>query len=167
MSTRIQQHIPVYSLGAYGGARAKTILSMKERGRLDLTQHVGAVLRAAIVNMQFHGHVPEAIALVPAPTTRRNERLRGGDPVHLACEASGIPSAQILRTSAAARDSADLSAAERKMNISGSIELLGMIDGPIVLVDDVITTGATLAASVAVLQSAGMNVVAALGFSHA
>lgn len=167
ISTRIQQHVPVYSLGSYGAVRANAILAMKEHGRLDLTQHFGAVLRAAVLHMQFQGHLPESLLLVPAPTTARNERLRGGDPVHLSCQASGLPSAQLLRTSAAAHDSAGLSATERKMNISGSVELLGVSDRPILLVDDVITTGATLAAAVAVLNSAKMNVVAALGFSHA
>ncbi|QAU52925.1 DNA utilization protein GntX [Corynebacterium pelargi] len=161
------QHVPVYSLGAYGGVRCAMILGMKERGRMDMCAVFGAVLAAAVGTLEAQGRVPEGVCLVPAPTTASNERARGGDPVFLSCKASGIPSAQLLRHTKTVRDSAGLSAVQRRINISGAVQLLGTVDAPVLLVDDVITTGATLSTSVAVLQSAGVKVSACLGFSHA
>ncbi|WP_245990425.1 ComF family protein [Corynebacterium pseudopelargi] len=167
ISTRVLQHVPVYSLGPYGGVRSAMIIGMKERGRMDMCAVFGAVLRAAVQSLEAQGRLPDGLWLVPAPTTLSNERARGGDPVFLACQSSRLPSAQLLRHATRVRDSAGLSAVQRRINISGAVQLLGTVDAPVLLVDDVITTGATLASSVAVLQSAGMKVAGCLGFSHA
>jgi predicted amidophosphoribosyltransferase len=71
---------------------------------------------------------------------------------------------------AAARDSAGLGTAERERNIRGRVVLrrpVRGVQGEVLLVDDIVTTGATACESVRVLQSAGIRVVAVLAVAAA
>jgi predicted amidophosphoribosyltransferase len=77
-----------------------------------------------------------------------------------------------LRMRALTKDSVGLSAGARQRNVAGRIRLRrsavrSVGAGEIVVVDDVVTTGATAAESVRVLQTAGTRVVAVLVIAHA
>jgi predicted amidophosphoribosyltransferase len=65
------------------------------------------------------------------------------------------------------RDSVGLSADERQRNIAGRVTLRRPVRGDVLLVDDVITTGATADESVRVLHDAGARVAAVLAIAHA
>jgi len=60
-----------------------------------------------------------------------------------------------------------LSAGARQRNIAGRVMLRGPVGGEVLLVDDVVTTGATADESVRVLQTAGARVTAVLTIAHA
>ena len=68
-----------FSLGRYAGARATAIVAVKEHGRADLIDPLGAALRmgAAAADM---GGLGAPLTVVPAPTRRHAARRRGGDP---------------------------------------------------------------------------------------
>jgi predicted amidophosphoribosyltransferase len=101
-------------------------------------------------------------------------RRRGGDPVTAICAhactllGTGASVLPLLTTSSWARDSAGLSAAARTANLAGAVEISGRgrrwieavraSDTAVVLVDDVLTTGATAAESLKVLARAGIDV---------
>ncbi len=65
------------------------------------------------------------------------------------------------------RDSVGLSGAARQRNIAGRVRLVRPVTGEVVLVDDIVTTGATAAESVRMLRRAGAEVSAVLAISHA
>jgi competence protein ComFC len=60
------------------------------------------------------------------------------------------------------RDQVDLSAAERRANVSGAFEAKGRIRGRVLLIDDVFTTGATMSSCAEALLRAGAEEVHAL-----
>ncbi|SDR16414.1 Phosphoribosyl transferase domain-containing protein [Tsukamurella pulmonis] len=75
--------------------------------------------------------------------------------------------APVLRSVGAA-ESVGLSAAARAANVRGTVRVRGLPGaGTVVLVDDVVTTGATLAESVAALARRGVSVAAAITLAAA
>ncbi len=166
--------VPVFALGRYAGARRQAIVAAKERGRADLVPPLAAALAGGIHQLTTWGLVDTPLVVIPAPTRRSAARRRGGDPVYRIATAAtrrhpAIVVQQALRMTALARDSVGLSSGGRERNIAGRVVLTASPcrDGDILLVDDIITTGATASESVRVLVSAGARVTAVLTLAHA
>jgi predicted amidophosphoribosyltransferase len=162
--------VPVFSLGRYAGVRREAIIAVKERGRSDLTRPLGQALGAGLRRLIAWGIVTAPVTVVPGPTRRSAARRRGGDPVAKMAHAAQVPGTAVvpaLRMRAFTRDSVGLSAAERQANIAGRVFFRKPVSGEVVLVDDVVTTGATACESVRALQTAGAVVVAVLAVAHA
>ncbi|MDZ4270143.1 MAG: ComF family protein [Mycobacterium sp.] len=171
VTPRLDPGVPVLSLGRYAGARRKAIVAVKEHGRRDLVHPLAAALAAAVHNLLTWGVLDTPLTVVPAPTRRSAARRRGGDPVTRIAQLAtarhpGLTVAPALRLKAFTRDSVGLSSADRQRNIGGRIRLSTAVSGPVVLVDDVVTTGATATESVGVLQTCA-DVVAVLALAHA
>ena len=79
----------------------------------------------------------------------------------------GIGVVQALRTRPFVADSVGLSSADRQRNIAGRVKSIKPVAGEVIVVDDIITTGATACESVRVLQTAGVTVVAVLAVANA
>ncbi|HEX6345479.1 hypothetical protein [Umezawaea sp.] len=168
---------PAYALADYRGAPRDLVLAFKERGRRDLATSLGALLGRALRS------VPEARPdadgtwwLVPAPSRRSASRSRGGPHVlrlaRAAAASAGVPVAvaPALVLTPGTRDSAGLSAAARRANLAGRVRLTGALPPPgtgVVLLDDVVTTGATAAECARVLRTAGVGVNAVLALTSA
>lgn len=167
--------MPVFSLGRYASARRGAIVAIKEHGRSDLIPVLGAVLKAGVAQLLAWGVLDRPLTVVPAPTRRLAARRRGGDPVaRMALAATaGDPTASVvpaLRMKALVRDSVGLSSAARQRNVAGRVRLRMPRDGftgGVLVVDDIVTTGATAAESVRVLQTSGACVVGVLAVAHA
>ncbi|WP_396897945.1 ComF family protein [Mycolicibacterium sp.] len=171
ITPRTDPGVPVFALGRYAGARRRAIVAAKEQGRADLVVPLGAALRTGLDRLLTWGIVTAPATVVPAPTRRIAARRRGGDPVARMASAAvagrqGIGMTQALRTRAWVRDSVGLSGTDRQRNIAGRVRLLRPVADDVVLVDDIVTTGATAAESVRVLRSAGACVVAVLAIAH-
>ena len=76
-------------------------------------------------------------------------------------------SSQALRMRALTRDSVGLSSTDRQRNVAGRVRLCSAVAGDALVVDDIVTTGATARESVRVLRTAGARVVAVLAVAHA
>ncbi|WP_238422589.1 ComF family protein [Gordonia sp. 'Campus'] len=172
VSPRVSPGVPVWALGRYRGPYRRAVIEIKEHGRRDLIPPLGEALAHGIRILAGWRELPDAdeLLLVPAPTRRLTARRRGGDPVTaLAAHAARrlgrrVLVAPLLVTVATARDSAGLDARSRSRNLRGAVRLRAGAE-PIrgasaILVDDVMTTGATAAESVRVLSNAGIGVAA-------
>ena len=164
--------MPVLSLGRYAGVRREAIVALKERGRADLIGALAVALCAGLEHLLNWGVVDTPLAVVPAPTRRSAARRRGGDPVtRMARTATaglpGVDVRQALRMRAMVRDSVGLSGADRERNIAGRVKITKPVSGEVIVVDDIVTTGATARESVRVLRIAGAQVAAVLAIANA
>lgn len=167
VSPRLDPGVPVFSLGRYAGPRRRAIIELKERRRADLIAPLARALGEGLENLTAWGIVDPQVVLVPAPTRRVAARRRGGDPVTRIARAASSDVVQALRSKALARDSVGLSIPDRQRNVANRIRLVRAVCGDVVLVDDIITTGATATESVRVLQTTGARVVAVLTVAYA
>jgi len=182
VNPRIDPQVPVFALGRYAGARRQAILAMKERGRGDLVAPLARALALGVHRLLVWGMVETPLTIVPAPTRRSAARRRGGDPVtrvaklaRLSLAASPerpeISVVRALRMRALARDSVGLTTSARERNVAGRVLLRGnrgkLVGTEVVVVDDVVTTGATARESVRILQTAGTPVAAVLTIAFA
>ncbi|KAB1910573.1 ComF family protein [Micromonospora sp. AMSO31t] len=154
---------PCAALGPYAGALRNGLLAYKERGRHGLARPLGALL-AEVVAAAVGPRGP--VTLVAVPDTARAARARYGDHLdrltrHAAARlgAAGWPVRVLRPLRALPRpDSVALDSAGRAAAAQAAFRLrrTGGVAGPVVLLDDIVTTGATLAAVSRVLRDAGM-----------
>jgi predicted amidophosphoribosyltransferase len=160
---------PTVAAGAYAGPVRPAVNAFKERGRAELARPLGAALALAVAGVLAGlSAPPSAVRLVPVPSGAAALRARGRDHVReltvravAELRAAGVPAAEarLLRRSGRAEDSAGLSAAQRRANLAGTFVLRpGPRELPagavLVVVDDVVTSGATLTEAAAVLAPA-------------
>jgi predicted amidophosphoribosyltransferase len=172
ITPRVDPGVAVLSLGRYAGARREAIVAVKEHGRADLIAPLAVALRAGLERLLVWGVVGTPLTVVPAPTRRSAARRRGGDPVTrmaraAAADLPGVDVTQALRMRAMVRDSVGLSSAERQRNISGRVKVTKPVSGEMLVVDDIVTTGATAGESVRVLRIAGAQVACVLAIANA
>jgi predicted amidophosphoribosyltransferase len=172
---------PAYALAHYRGAPRRAVLAYKERGRRELAPQLGQALAHALPNLPpIRAGPPDPVVLIPAPSRPSAARARGGQhmtTVAIRCaralSAAGHPAtvAPALRLDARAVDSIGLDPAARAANLLGRLHpdprRAPPPGTPAVLLDDVITTGATATACVAALHSIGVPVQAVLALTVA
>lgn len=110
----------------------------------------------------------EGVVLVPVPSGRRAVRARGHDPTRRMALAAarelrgrGTPArvAAVLRQRGAVADQSGLDSRQRLENLAGALTVVPgggrlLLGGPVVLVDDLMTTGASLAEAARAVRAA-------------
>lgn len=143
--------------GAYHGALRALVVAHKEHAVLELAGPLGDLL-ALVVAAQVDrsgGAADAGVRLVPVPSRASVVRRRGHDPMlRVARRAAGrlrrrgfpVVVTRPLRTAGRPRDQAGLSAGDRRANLDGAFACRRAAapgQPPVVVVDDVLTTGAT------------------------
>lgn len=175
VNPRVDPGVPVFALGRYAGARRRAVIAVKDHGRTDLVAPLSRALAAGIHRLLTWGMIDVPLTIVPAPTRRAAARRRGGDPVTKMATAAVANHPQIqvvpaLKIKTFARDSARLGRSARERNLAGAVLLRRgrtTVEHEVLLVDDIVTTGATARESVQVLQTANIAVSAVLTIAHA
>ena len=146
---------------SYDGVVRSALLAHKERGRLGLARPLGRALAGAVRGLA----PPRRVVLVPVPSSRAAVRERGQDHARRLARAAArtLPGAVVQPLLVPARTVADqsgLGTAARAANLAGALRVRRPVRGlPVVVVDDVVTTGATLAEAARALRAAGADVV--------
>jgi len=164
--------VPPWAAGAYADPLRRLLVSYKDRDRAPLAEPLGVAL-ATVVEAALAATDPAATAveLVPVPSAAASIRRRGRDVVadlarvaaarlrRRGCAASTV---RRLRPARMVSDQSGLSAAARVANVDGALAArrLGPPRAPVVVVDDVLTTGATAAEAVRALEADGVAAVA-------
>jgi len=100
-------------------------------------------------------------ALVPVPASRSALRRRGYAVVELVARRAGLPVRPLLRAARAVSDQRGLDREERRRNVAGSLRARPSAGLRVLVMDDVVTTGATLEEAERALRAAGARVVGA------
>jgi predicted amidophosphoribosyltransferase len=172
---------PPYGVSDYSGVARAAILAHKEEGCFSLARPLGQALAASIRVAAATGGAGGSLVLVPVPSSRAAVRRRGHDPLlriaqvaarDLRVEGVDVGIARVLTIRRRVADQAGLGAGQRAANLAGALTVaprLGRRGGwagrepprRCLLVDDVITTGSTLAEAARALRAADVEVPAA------
>lgn len=148
--------VPVWSGLRFESVPARVIRAIKEDGRASLAHELAPALRVALATLR-----PAGAWMVPVPTSRASMRRRGYRVPEILLRRAGATPVRALRAVRPTGDQRGLDAAQRRANVSGSLSARGVRGRRVVAVDDVVTTGATLAEAIRALRNAGAQVIGA------
>jgi predicted amidophosphoribosyltransferase len=169
--------LPVFAAAPYDGCVRAALLAYKERGRRDVRADLAAALTRAAVTAAGDSFLPSSALLTSVPSTGAAVRERGYDAVGLLARAAARDlrragfdalAAPLLRHTREVADQAGLSIARRRANLVGALTVARPRDRDrlrgraVVVVDDIVTSGATAVEACRSLTQAGAIVTAVI-----
>ncbi|MCP2637483.1 ComF family protein [Microbacterium sp. HD4P20] len=137
---------------------ARVLRALKEDGRTGLAK---ALAPALLTALRAAGADAEA-TLVAMPTSRASFRRRGYRVPDLIARRAGLRVQPLLQHTRRVSDQRRLGRDARQRNVEGSLRARDAAGRRVIVLDDVVTTGASLAEAVRALRDAGAEVVAAV-----
>ncbi len=171
---RCIEHSPRFamarSFGEYGGALRELVHLLKYNGMIPLAKPLGKRLASVAENPAWREEFASCQAVVPVPLESTRLRSRGYNQSELLARVVarrlGLPllPAPAFRRVRTTSTQAGLTRPQRRENVRGAFAAEGAAvkDRQILLIDDVMTTGATLDSCAAALRAAGATRVLAL-----
>jgi predicted amidophosphoribosyltransferase len=160
------QHLPtfpIYSAVTYSPIAGKVLLAAKENNLVIADQ---LIYKALGHSLTFALREIGGDFLIPIPSRRSVARSRGRQFIaaltyQLSAE-TGLPAYENLEHTRRVRDQSSLDAKSRFHNLDGSMKSLNFLSGKAIVIDDLVTTGATLQEAVRALRDRGIEVAAAV-----
>lgn len=161
--SRSEIPFPIYSSIPYSPIAGKVLLAAKENS-LELADNLlESALRHSLHGARLQS---ECDVLIPIPSRKSVARKRGRQFISTLSERIGdsedLPTEDLLTHTRKVRDQSNLDAKHRAENLEGALVSLRFISGRAILIDDLVTTGATLREAARALRSAGIEVTAAV-----
>lgn len=154
-----------YSFGFYEDELRKLIQLFKYGRVPTLAKPLGRLLRSALPREQSFD------VIVPMPLHWRKRWQRGFNQAALLAREIGrrthTPVRNAMRRVRNTESQAGLTSAKRRENVSGAFRSRGPLEGRVLLIDDVMTTGATAASCARALKRAGASHVTLLTLARA
>jgi predicted amidophosphoribosyltransferase len=158
--------LPVYSSVIYSSVAQKVLLGSKESALIDADQLIRLALSHAL--SYFNGEIGMA-DVVPVPSRKSAIRKRGRDfllaHTEYLAEASGVQLRPVLIHRRKVADQTRLSAVEREANLTRAFTCAnrGRIGNiPVIIIDDLMTSGATLREAARALFDGGYRPLGAV-----
>jgi predicted amidophosphoribosyltransferase len=144
----------------YTPTASKIILAAKESGLKKADELIIDALCLALQRSKLDTRVSR---LVPIPSSKLSQRRRGRsfivDLVKDMSHKTGIEMIDCLELSRRVKDQSGLHRQERATNLAGAFRLSSQVRGELILVDDVVTTGATLREAFRAVNSQGFHAI--------
>ncbi len=152
--------LTVHSSLLYTPTASKIILAAKESGMKKADELIIDALCLALQRSKLDTRVSR---LVPIPSSKLSQRRRGRsfivDLVEGISHKTGIEMIDCLELSRRVKDQSGLHRQERATNLAGAFRLSSQVRGELILVDDVVTTGATLREAFRAVNSQGIHAI--------
>ena len=159
--------VTVTSATRYEGVARAVILQLKEHGRTDAARPLGPLLRAAMeLAVSGAAASPTVVEVCAVPASLAARRRRGYSPVAVLLRSAGFRESRVLVHTGSSAQQKLLDRSHRESNLRGSMAARRALSGRrFLIVDDVVTTGATLSEAARAIRAAGGEVVAAATFA--
>jgi predicted amidophosphoribosyltransferase len=167
-------YVPTYSVVSYNQEVSKVVLKAKEERNRVAQKLIAQSIHCGIVELLLNTGTPRAL-MVPIPSSKLAIRKRGESFLHPIMdmvvelnsksrnlERKNLLWDDLLKYQKKVRDQAGLTSFERTENLRGAFRATLYPDCPVILVDDVITTGATLKNAIAAFGERKMTVLGAV-----
>ena len=154
--------LKVHSAVLYSQTASKVIFAAKEKGIKAADELIIDAIIFALNHQRLEGF---NVRLVPIPSSPGNQRRRGRSFIVDLCQEisqrTNVPISPVLSIIRKVKDHSSLNAMQRHSNIKGAFGIRPGIypRGDLILIDDVVTTGATVAEAARTLNSHGFHLL--------
>jgi predicted amidophosphoribosyltransferase len=166
--------VPTFSTVAYDGEISTVVIKAKEERNKTAQALIALAITSSLSSLKEEVNIDNCL-LVPIPSSKQAIKRRGESFLHpimkrvieLDCQSKTENRtfgqwADLLSYRKKVRDQATLSSAERHENLRSAFIVSRFLDRPVILVDDVVTTGATLKNAIDALRERKMTVLGAV-----
>lgn len=155
------QNVPVLTMTTKDKTFSKLITSYKDEGVSNLVQPFSKILSIGLKYFSKH----QQVKVVNVPSSTKAIQKRGFDPISLmtetACSMAGkrfIHEKRLLVNLRERKDQANLNLQQRKLNTENAFKANFAEIKPVIIVDDLITTGTSITQSIFALRAKKINI---------